>query len=156
VDFEVVVVDDGSGDTTRAVLDRFAGRLPLVAVTIEHAGRSAAKNIGALAAQGRLVLFFGDDGVASPSRVRADLRAHARHPREEIAVLGHTTWSPDLVVSPVMHYVTDVGMLLFSYPELTPGQQLDFRYFWEGRVSCKRALLLANGLHDQRLDSTVD
>ena len=155
--FELVVVDDGSGDgATIDVVRRYEDRLQITALTIDHAGRAAAKNVGILAAQADLVLLFDDDDIATPDLVARHLAAHGSHPAQELAVLGRTTWAPALEVSPVMHFVTDVGMLLFSYPKIAAGELLDFRYFWEGRVSCKRSFLLTNGLHDQRLEYTID
>jgi hypothetical protein len=44
-----------------------------------------------------------------------------------------------------MHFVTEVGKFLFSYPDLKCGQILDFSYFWGGRSSCKRRFLLEYG-----------
>ena len=54
-----------------------------------------------------------------------------------------------LTVTPVMHYVTDVGQFLFAYQNLTDGQELDFTYFWGGRSSCKRSLLVRHGVFCQ-------
>lgn len=156
-DFEVIVVDDGSEEGENgAVLERFAGRLPIASARIEHSGRSAAKNIGVMLARGEVVLFFDDDDLPAPDLLEQHLLAHERHPSPSRAVLGRTQWNPDLEVSPLMHYVTEVGKLLFSYSNLEPGQLLDWRGFWEGRVSSKRALHLRHGLHDQRLEYSID
>ena len=46
--------------------------------------------------------------------------------------------------------------MLFSYGNLEEGQELDWRGFWEGRISSKRALHLRHGLHDQRLEYSID
>jgi glycosyltransferase involved in cell wall biosynthesis len=155
--FEVVVVDDGSpGSATTDVLARAADRLPLVQVRIAHAGRSAAKNLAAQLARGEVVLFFDDDDRPAPGLVAEHLAAHDQEPDEGTAILGYTGWAPELRVSPLMHYLTDVDRVLFAYGNLTDGQELDWRGFWEGRISCKRALLLRHGLHDQRLDYSID
>ena len=45
-----------------------------------------------------------------------------------------------------MHFVTEVGCFLFSYPSLKHGDVLDYTYFWGGRSSCKRSLLLQFGI----------
>jgi GT2 family glycosyltransferase len=45
---------------------------------------------------------------------------------------------------------------MFAYERLGDGQQLDWRGFWEGRISCKRSLLLRYALHDQRLNYSID
>lgn len=154
--YEVVVVDDGSpGSTTAEVLERYESRLPLVWCRISHAGRSAAKNLAVLLARGEIVVFFDDDDVPSPTMVAAHVDAH-RGTDEHVAVLGHTTWAPELAVTPLMHYLTDVDKLLFAYGNLHQGQELDWRGFWEGRISCKRSLLVRHGLHDQRLAYSID
>ena len=55
-----------------------------------------------------------------------------------------------------MHYLTEVDLLLFSYPSFEPGERIDWRGFWEGRVSSKRSLHMRHGLHDQRLEYSID
>ena len=156
-EFEVVVVDDGSsGPETERVLADFAARLPLTWTRIDHSGRSAAKNLALLLARGDLVLFFDDDDRPAPDLLDEHVRAHARHPGEATAILGHTGWDPQLEVSPLMHYLTDVDRLLFAYGNFEPGELIDWRGFWEGRVSSKRSLHLRHGLHDQRLEYSID
>jgi glycosyltransferase involved in cell wall biosynthesis len=155
--FEVVVVDDGSsGSETQRVLADYASRLPLVWTRIEHSGRGAAKNLTLLLARGDLVLSFDDDDYPAPDLLEEHVFAHAEHPDEATAILGHTDWDPDLEISPLMHYLTEVDLLLFSYPRFEPGQRIDWRGFWEGRVSSKRLLHMRHGLHDQRLEYMID
>jgi GT2 family glycosyltransferase/glycosyltransferase involved in cell wall biosynthesis len=156
-DFEVVVVDDGSaGPRTGSVLREYAPRLPLTWVRIDKSGRSAAKNLALLLARGELVLFFDDDDIPAPEMLQEHLRAHRLHPDESTAILGHTDWAPELKVSPLMHYLTEVDSMLFSYGHLEDGKRLGWRGFWEGRISSKRALHLRHGLHDQRLAYSID
>lgn len=148
-EFEVVVIDDGSTDDTRTVCTSFEGRLPLVHHHIEPSGISAAKNLGTFAASAPIVFFFDDDDVADPDLLRQHLRSHEEHPDLAVAVLGRTTWSPELEVTDVMHYVTEVGKFLFDYTCIHDGDVLDHTFFWGGRSSCKRMLLAAEGIFDQ-------
>ena len=69
---------------------------------------------------------------------RAPSRLTTLHPGEGDAILGHTDWAPELDVTPLMHYLTEVDRMLFAYGNLDDGQQLDWRGFWEGRISSKR------------------
>lgn len=147
--FEVVVVDDGSSDETGESARSYRDRLRLKVFRIENSGISAAKNLGIFAADAPILLFFDDDDAADPDMLREHLATHAEHPAENVAVLGYTTWSPDLAVTPVMHYVTDVGQFLFSYGNLSHGQSLDFTCFWGGRSSCKRSFLVRHGIFNQ-------
>jgi len=147
--FEIVVVDDGSTDDTAGVCDGYRSRLPLTYHRIHHAGISAAKNLAIFVASAPIILFFDDDDIAHPDLLRVHLQVHREHPEEQIAVLGYTTWAPTLEVTALMRYVTEVGHFLFSYTNLTPGQMLDFTYFWGGRTSCKRLFLAQHGIFNQ-------
>jgi glycosyltransferase involved in cell wall biosynthesis len=58
--FEVIVVNDGSTDGTRAVLEKFGARIRVI--DQENAGVAAARNVGIRAAAGEyIVLLDGDD-----------------------------------------------------------------------------------------------
>ncbi len=153
--FEIVVVDDGSADAvgTRAACSRY----PNVSLhRINHAGRSAAKNFGVCVARGRIVIFFDDDDVADPEFVASHLSEHERYSEDGVAVLGFTGVSDRPKQTPLLDYIAGTDGALFSYRSLAPGQKLDFRYFWEGRISCKRMFLLRNELHDDSLEYYVD
>jgi glycosyltransferase involved in cell wall biosynthesis len=154
--FEVVVVDDGSSDWTASVCARLAEHLPLRYVRIENSGIAAAKNLGLFVAQAPLVLFFDDDDLADPRLLSEHVEAHRVHPEEHVAVLGYTTWAPELELSPLMEYVTEIGQQLFFYRSIEDGQMLDHTYFWGGRTSCKRAFLAQHGSFDQELPAMED
>jgi glycosyltransferase involved in cell wall biosynthesis len=147
-EYELVVVDDGSDDHTLDVCRDFRSNLPLAYVSIAPSGLPAAKNAGIAASSGRLILFADDDDVADGDLLRAHIAAHFEHRAPNIAILGYGTWHPDLAVSPLMHFVTEIGQHLSSYPRLLHGETLDFRYFWGGRVSVKRQLLEHGGFDE--------
>lgn len=155
--FEIIVVDDGSsGSATADTIEAGPADLHVRWCRIDHRGRSAAKNMAILLARGRIVLFFDDDDRPSPTLLEHHVDAHHEFPNEATAILGHTDWAPELTISPLMHFLTEVDQILFSYGSLTDGQALDWRGFWEGRLSCKRWFLLRHGLHDERLEYSID
>ncbi len=154
--FEVVVVDDGSSDWTPGVCERLCEDLPLRYFRIENSGISAAKNLGLFTSQAPLVLFFDDDDLAAPELLATHVESHRSHPQENIAVLGYTTWAPELEISPLMEYVTEIGHLLFSYRKIEDGELLDHTYFWGGRTSCKRSFLTHHGTFHQDFPAIIE
>ncbi len=156
-DYEVVVVDDGSSDSTPQMCRTFQDQMQLTVLRHgENCGISAAKNTGMLAARGAILLFFDDDDLADARLLEEHLKAHAQHSQENVAVLGYTTWAPSLTVTPLMRYLTDIGRFLFAYGNLQDGQLLDFTHFWGGRSSCKRAFLAAHGVFNQQFRSIIE
>jgi glycosyltransferase involved in cell wall biosynthesis len=60
-DFEVIVVDDGSTDNTRAVLAHYGARIKYIYQ--ENQGQPAARNKGLLASQGEYLLLLDSDDL---------------------------------------------------------------------------------------------
>lgn len=144
--FEVIVVDDGSSDSTKELCQEFSGRLRTVYRHIENSGISAAKNVGVTLSSSPLLFFFDDDDYAHRELLEEHLKSHENHPEENVAVLGYTTWSSSLQVSELMRYVTETGQQLFSYPKIRHGQVLTYKHFWGGRSSCKKSFLEKHGV----------
>jgi glycosyltransferase involved in cell wall biosynthesis len=78
--WELLVVDDGSSDGTRALLERRGVR----SVRFEPArGLNPARNAGVGATDGELVAFTDDDVLVPPGWLRALVDGAARHPSAE-------------------------------------------------------------------------
>jgi glycosyltransferase involved in cell wall biosynthesis len=147
-DFEVVIINDGSVDNTEFVASSYASRLPLRYSYQRNAGLASAKNHGLFASRGDIVLFLDDDDIAEANLLEEHVKTHKAFPAEQYAVLGYTGLGEGVSADPLMHFVTEVGSFLFSYPTLRHGDILDYTYFWGGRSSCKRSLLLEFGIFD--------
>lgn len=150
--YEVVVVDDGSTDSTGDVLDRHLGRLPMTALRQpRNAGPAAARNRGLSEARGRLVLFVDDDVVAAPDLLSAHLALHQAAGDEHLAVLGRVDWHPDLTVTPFMRWLDRSG-LQFAYDTwLQEGPVVPpYAAFYTANLSLPRRLLEEVGGFDER------
>lgn len=83
-DFEVVVVDDGSGDGSAAALRALEMPFPLAVIEQPNQGAAQARNVGARAARGEILLFLDDDMEADPSLLAEHERS--RHEGADLVV----------------------------------------------------------------------
>lgn len=142
-ELEVVVVDDGSEDSSTAeVIREFARRLPLVDASAPHnEGRAKARNRGWRAARGESILFLDDD-----VRLRAGaLPAHLKAQRGEPAVwMGRVVTAPEISDSILFDYLDSRGA-----GKLVPGQHPPAKYLLTQQVSIPRAALERIGGFDE-------
>lgn len=146
-EFEVVVVDDGSGDDTPRLLAAYRPPYPFRTFAQENAGPASARNRGVREARGRVILFLGDDTVPEPALLAVHGEAHGESRPYPIAVLGYTTWPRDLRVSPFLHHINEYG-LQFGYGLIRDTERVPFNFFYTSNVSLPRDLLLEAGLFD--------
>lgn len=74
-DFELVLVDDGSKDSSGSLCDQFAAEdSRIVAIHQENAGSSEARNTGIRAAKGDYLLFLDSDDLWSDPNALAELK----------------------------------------------------------------------------------
>ncbi|MHB2018450.1 MAG: glycosyltransferase family 2 protein [Candidatus Xenobia bacterium] len=104
--YEIVVVDDGSSDHTRDVVQELAGglRSDLCYIYQPNRGRAAARNVGIQNARGEYILFVDDDILAPPDLIEQHMHWHRKHRRTvvrgpikiiseyEIPKKPNTTW----------------------------------------------------------------
>lgn len=78
IDWELVVVNNGSADDTETVLDRHADQLPLRRVFEPRPGIVSARNAGLDAARGEILLWTDDDTLVEPDWLERYLEAFDR------------------------------------------------------------------------------
>ena len=146
-EFEVVVVDDGSGDETPARLSAYRPPYRFRFFSQENGGPASARNRGVREARGSIVLFLGDDTVPEPPLLSIHARTHQEKRPDPVAVLGYTTWPIGLKVSPFLHHINEYG-LQFGYGLIRDPEAVPFNFFYTSNVSLPRDLLLEVGLFD--------
>ena len=88
--YEILAVDDGSTDSTPAVLERLAAEIPaLRVIRQENAGPAAARDRGVAEATGDYLLFCDSDDVFSPGAVQTAVNAAERH-EAALLIFGYT------------------------------------------------------------------
>jgi GT2 family glycosyltransferase len=145
--FEVVVVDDGSGDSTPDRLRAFRSPYPLRSFFQENSGPARARNRGVAESRGDVVVFLGDDTVPEPGFLAVHARAHSEHATAPVAVLGYTTWPVERKISPFLHHINEFG-LQFGYALIEDPDSVPFNFFYTSNISLPRRLLEEAGLFD--------
>jgi glycosyltransferase involved in cell wall biosynthesis len=139
--YEIVVVDNGSTDRTRAVLEEKSR----VYRHLKHfrqpkPGAAATRNVGLRNARGEIVVFIDDDILAEKHLVETHLASHQRHPRAAIIGGVTTPWANSR--DPFLRYLRD--RRIFNPYSITGGP-IDFSYYHTGNVSTPRDLLVQAG-----------
>jgi len=141
-EFEVIVIDDGSGDeTASAISERRPKNYALTFRSQPNSGPGHARNHGVSLAAGRYILFIGDDTVPEPQFLAEHARVH-RDANDDrlIACLGFTGWPPGERVTAFMDYINDYG-LQFGYKLIRDGEVVPFNFFYTSNISIDRLVL---------------
>ena len=137
-DYEVVVVDDGSTDSTIPWLREHQAQLAHVKVLKQqHQGAAAARNLGIVEALGDTIVFIDSDLVVTPSF----LQTHA-----DALTQGEQERQSDRLFT----YGAVINTNNFANPTSEPYKLTDFSaaYFATGNVAIARKWLLEAGLFD--------
>jgi glycosyltransferase involved in cell wall biosynthesis len=142
-DFEVVVVDDGSSDTTARTMEEYQRKTPLNVRYVQQSnhGPATARNLGISLLQAPICLLLGDDMFASPTLVQRHLQMHQENPDVKVAAIGLVRWSTSgQEVTPFMRWL-DEANVQFSYPQLLAGAKPNWGHFYSSNLSVKTELL---------------
>jgi len=142
-DFEVVVVDDGSTDSTRDQMKSYLRDTPLAIRYLrqENHGPARARNHAISLVEAPIVLMIGDDIFVSAGLVADHLKLHLNRPEQSVAGLGLTRWSEvGQTVTPFMKWLDSDG-LQFDYGSLLRGKKPDWGNFWTSNISLKTRVL---------------
>lgn len=143
-DFEVVVVVDGSDDGSTEALQEINTPFPLTVLEQSNQGGAAARNTGAAAARGEILLFLDDDMEAHPR-----LLAEHDHSHREGAdvVLGHIPLHPkspsNLLSAAIKRWAHERAYRLSS-----PGVTLTLQDLLTGQVSLRKSTFCRLGGFD--------
>jgi len=88
-DFELIVVDDGSSDDTREILDTYQQRV--IVLRQPNRGVSAARNRGIAASSGQLVAFLDSDDLWLPTKLSRQVDFFSAHP-DAVACQTEEIW----------------------------------------------------------------
>ncbi len=147
-EIELIIIDDGSGEPTRAML-RAISRLPRVRIFWrEHCGNpGAVRNAGVRAARGRYIAFIDSDDVWLPQKLEQQLASLRERPhcRWSYTACTHIDAHGDaLIPAGIQAWRAHSGTILAAVACLQAHSALP-------TVMAERDLLLEAGLFDERM-----
>lgn len=113
---EIIVVDDGSTDETRQVVEEFARRNGVRYIQQANRGPAAARNRGIAAADGEIIAFTDDDCLPPRDWVRRLVQGYLEHP-EVVGVGGRLEPPAEQRDNPLAQYEWSVGREVYDAGE---------------------------------------
>ena len=110
-DYELIIVNDGSTDHTKGIIQTYEDNQKIRIFNIEHVGRAGALNIGFKIATGEYVSVIDSDDLYRPHKILKQVEYLDNHPN--IALLGCNAMIHNLSTNEVYEYCppTDSKMI---------------------------------------------
>ena len=114
-DFELIVVDDGSTDSTEDILARYPG---IIVVRQENKGVSAARNAGVRISSGRYLAFLDSDDLWLPEKLEKQVKFFQENPSTLICQTEEIWIRKGVRVNPGKRHLKASGMIFERSLEL--------------------------------------
>ncbi len=145
---EVIIVDDGSEDNTKMIVSQYLKRNSLRCRYLQqkNAGAAAARNRGAKAAKGDILLFLDADVIPDVNTIREHLEFHYVYYRKTDVALGRVEMSPELRTRNQIRQ--NETRMKFDIHEITA---IPWYLFRSNNISFKRDFFIESGGFDDTM-----
>jgi glycosyltransferase involved in cell wall biosynthesis len=145
-DYELIVVDDGSTDDTRTILDSYGQ--DIIVLTQANQGVSAARNRGIAESRAQLVAFLDSDDLWLPQKLNRQVEFFKSNPDALICQTEETWVRNGLRVNPKKRHQKLSGMIFEP--------SLDLCLISPSAVMIRKSLFDAVGVFDESLPACED
>lgn len=143
---EIIIVDDGSREPVESELR--PGKLNMSRCRIlrndRPCGAATARNRGARAARGEVLIFIDDDVLPDTDVVYHHKEIHTQHPEISYGVMGRLYFDPELPRNPVMHFIEELGN--FKSISKSADRHRELKGLISANFSVKREFMVSNNL----------
>jgi glycosyltransferase involved in cell wall biosynthesis len=156
-DFEIILVDDGSTDSTATKISPYRDRLAYIRQ--RNRGVPAARNVGISHASGRMIAFLDGDDLWEAEKLQKQMEAVDAQPRSGLVVTDGVEFAPDCILRTSLMNPSIVPLLagrdfitLRCYEELIRGNLITST----SQVMVPRTVIDRVGLSDERFPISSD
>jgi GT2 family glycosyltransferase len=153
--FEVIVVDDGSTDSTEAFCSSRQPPFAFRYLRQLNAGAGAARRRAVQHARGDFLLFLNDDSLAAPDLLATHRNSHHNLSQERVAVLGDFRFPPEASDRALTRFLSS-SPFFFPQATLRSGQYWEYTYFVTCNLSVARQAVLDAGSFDPQFRVAED
>jgi glycosyltransferase involved in cell wall biosynthesis len=136
--FEVIIVDDGSTDNTKSVVNTFSknSRLDIKHDNQKNSGPAKARNLGIKHSRGEYILFLGDDiYIEDPNFLNNHMNFIEKY--GNCASLGFTDWTKEYKNDKFMRVLCPKGAQ-FNYSNFKIGEICSWPMFYTCNIMIKK------------------
>ena len=94
-DFEIIIVDDGSNDDTRTVIEPYLGRSNARYFYQDNQKQAAARNLGIKKAEGEYIAFLDSDDMWAPRKLEFQVKMLENHEEMGMVYSNQLTFRDD-------------------------------------------------------------
>jgi len=147
LDYEIIVVDDGSTDETKTVISQLASHITYV-TNIHNLGVSASRNIGIRKSRSQLIAFLDSDDYWLPEKLAVQVDFFERYPDALICQTEEIWIRKGRRVNPKKYHLKPTGNIF--------GPSLRRCFISPSAVMLKRSLFDEIGMFDEGLPACED
>ncbi|MEZ5424180.1 MAG: glycosyltransferase family 2 protein [Pyrinomonadaceae bacterium] len=143
---EIIVVDDGSKESARHVVESFDVRPPfnLAYVFQENTGPAEARNHGFRLAKNEIVLFIDDDILVFPDLIRNHFLAHSE--RKGAVFFGQCPYLVPEIETPAYRYLAELNdQGIAALDHLREGRFIRLDTIASGNISFEKSMFTDTG-----------
>jgi O-antigen biosynthesis protein len=153
--FEVIVVDDGSTDSTEAFCRSRQFPFAFRYLRQLNAGAGAARRRAVQHARGDFLLLLNDDSIAAPDLLAVHRNAHHNSSPDRVAILGDFRFPSEASNHALTRFLTS-SPFFFPQATLQAGQYWEYTYFVTCNLSVARQAVLDAGSFDPQFRVAED